>query len=468
MIQAWRRRLKQAEEAYKVGQLDEAGRILREGELVEYLPGKRLSAKVADQIARRAKQRAAAGDTSAGWRDLEEARSLGGDTGRWVAVRGELVAEALDEVEKYLQAGDAAKAVARLERLQRHDVQNKRLRTLREVARHLESAERLSRHGKFAEAESQLAAAVALAPDWKFLAERKRSCRRSVDASRRLSAKLHQAMSAGRWTLVLKLSERLLEIAPESRVAREARSAAWQKVGAKVSHGGQLAETQVWQSDKPAAKKRVGATQQQVAGGRTLTNKPPGPRYVLWIDAVGGYLVCRGDQITIGQAIPGNRVDVPIQADLRGKHAVIRREDEQYLIEPIGPVRVEGRAIESAALLSDGDEIQLGESVRLRFRRPHPLSASARLELISSHRCPSAPEGVLLMAESCVLGPREGNHVVCRDWSDDVILFWQADQLHCRAGAPFEIDGKLCDGRGPLRPGAHVAGEDFSLSLEEV
>lgn len=199
-----------------------------------------------------------------------------------------------------------------------------------------------------------------------------------------------------------------------------------------------------------------------------MTSKPPGPRYVLWIDAVGGYLVCRGDQITIGQAIPGNRVDVPIQADLRGRHAVIRREDEQYLIEPVGPVRVEGRAIESAALLSDGDEVQLGESVRLRFRRPHPLSASARLELISSHRCPSAPEGVLLMAESCVLGPREGNHVVCRDWSDDVILFWQADQLHCRAGAPFEIDGKLCDGRGPLRPGAHVTGEDFSLSLEEV
>ena len=62
MIQAWRRRLKQAEEAYKVGQLDEAGRILREADLIEYLPGKRLGAKVADQIARRAKQRAAAGE----------------------------------------------------------------------------------------------------------------------------------------------------------------------------------------------------------------------------------------------------------------------------------------------------------------------------------------------------------------------------------------------------------------------
>ena len=41
------------------------------------------------------------------------------------------------------------------------------------------------------------------------------------------------------------------------------------------------------------------------------------------------------DEITIGQAIPGNRVDVPILADLRGRHAVIRREQEQYLIEPL-------------------------------------------------------------------------------------------------------------------------------------
>ena len=80
MIQTWRRELKKAERAYKIGRLDEAGRILRDGGLKQYLPGQRLSAKIAAEIAKRAKLRAAVGDTAAGWRDLEQARSLGGET----------------------------------------------------------------------------------------------------------------------------------------------------------------------------------------------------------------------------------------------------------------------------------------------------------------------------------------------------------------------------------------------------
>jgi len=191
-------------------------------------------------------------------------------------------------------------------------------------------------------------------------------------------------------------------------------------------------------------------------------------RFLLWIDAVGGYLVCPGDRIILGQAVPGTDVEVPILADLSGRHAVIRREGEDYLIEPAGKVRVARRTIRAPALLSDGDEIQLGEGVRLRFRRPHPLSASARLDFLSRHRPQPAPDGVLLMAESCVLGPRPVNHVVCRDWKDDVVLFRQGDKLQCRAAGTLEIDGRKHAGRGPITRNSHIKGNDFSLSLEEV
>lgn len=467
MIQIWRRQLKQAEQAYKIGRLDEAGRILQQDDLRDYLPGKRLGAKIAARIAERARLRAAAGDTTAGWRDLDEARLLGGETKELIAVRGKLVADALDEAEKYLRAGDAAKAISALERLQRRDVQNKRIRTLREAARHLESSERYCRHGKFNEADAQLTAAAELVPNWRFVAEKRKTCERQMTAARRLTEKLHAAMTAGKWTLVLRLAEEMLEIAPDSRLARDARAAAWKEAGGKV-RASHLAKTQVWLGRPAAVRPAAMAEPSDTAGGDTKIDKPSTARYVLWIDAVGGFLVCRDDEITIGQATPGGRADVPVQADLRGRHAVIRREDEQYLIEPLGPVSVEGKKIDSSTLLSDGDEIQLGGNVHLRFRRPHPLSASARLEFTSRHRCPEAPDGVLLMAESCVLGPREANHVVCRDWSDDVVLFWQESKLFCRSGQPFEIDGQWCDGRAALRPGAHLAGEDYSLSLEEV
>ena len=72
------------------------------------------------------------------------------------------------------------------------------------------------------------------------------------------------------------------------------------------------------------------------------------------------------------------------------------------------------------------------------------------------------------MAESCVLGPNRQNHVICRDWKSDVVLFRQDDRLFCRAMDSFEVDGHLCDGRGQVNLNSHIHGEDFSMSLEEV
>src|SRR5439155_7594238 len=127
-------------------------------------------------------------------------------------------------------------------------------------------------------------------------------------------------------------------------------------------------------------------------------------RFVLWIDAVGGYLVCLSDDVYIGQASPGANVDVAIQADISRRHAKIRREGEGYILDPLHQkVKVDGKPVASPMLLSDGDEIELGDKVRLRFRKPHVLSASARLEMVSRHRLQPHVDGVLLMAESCVL-----------------------------------------------------------------
>jgi hypothetical protein len=133
-----------------------------------------------------------------------------------------------------------------------------------------------------------------------------------------------------------------------------------------------------------------------------------------------------------------------------------------------GKVAINGRAVGEAVLLSDGDELLLGEAVKLRFRKPHVLSSSARLEIVSGHRSAPHADGVILMAESCVLGPKWQNHVVCREWSNDVVLYRGDGQIMCRAMESIEIDGKLHDGRGAVQPGSHVIGSDFALSLEGV
>jgi hypothetical protein len=189
-------------------------------------------------------------------------------------------------------------------------------------------------------------------------------------------------------------------------------------------------------------------------------------RMLLWVDAVGGYLVSTADEVVIGQPVPGNGIDVPIRGDLSRRHAVIRRTGEGYLIEPVREVRLNKKPLERTASLKDGDLLTLGDSVQLRFRRPHPLSLTARLEFLSYHRTQPATDGVLLMAESCVLGPGSSSHIVCPNWPHEVVLFRQGDKLGCRSPKPFRIDGVEQSGRGQLAERSQVAGVDFSFSVE--
>ena len=110
---------------------------------------------------------------AAGWRDLEVARALGGETNDLLAVRQELVCRALAEVETYLAADDPSGALLRLEQLERNKISGDQLRALKQIARWMESARTLSRRGKFAEAETQLASAAALRPDLPALEQRR-------------------------------------------------------------------------------------------------------------------------------------------------------------------------------------------------------------------------------------------------------------------------------------------------------
>jgi len=455
MFQSWRLRLREAEEAFREGRLDEAEQLLEQGELRRYLPGKRLSVKVAEQIAQRARQRMLSGESSAGWRDLDAACSLSGGADEVLSVRTEIVNCVLREAEGMIIAGEPGNAVSRLESLEKRGVGNQQVRTLKEVAGRLQSAQRLCIRGKFADAESQLASAAALRPDLQAVAEQLEACRRSQKRCRQLAEQLHRSLASESWSETLALADEMLEIVPESPLALDARRRAWMEVGAEAPRLDDLQVGQAWTIDNAES------------GAEQPSDGEDQSRFVLWVDGVGGYLVCLGGEVTIGQAVPGNRVEVPVLGDLSRQHARIRRDDG-YVIEPLRRVCVDGQEIREPTLLSDGDEIELGEGVRLRFRQPHALSATARLELVSGHRTQPSADGILLMAESCVMGPKWQNHVVCRDWSSDVVLYRREGELFCRAMEPIEIDDQYCEGQGKVETNSHVAGSDFSLSLEDL
>jgi hypothetical protein len=190
--------------------------------------------------------------------------------------------------------------------------------------------------------------------------------------------------------------------------------------------------------------------------------------FMLWIDGVGGYWVCLADSVVLGQPGPAGGADVPILGDLARRHARVRRDAEGYSIEPLRDVRLDARPLTGPAALTDGARIDLGAKVRLVFRRPHGLSASARLEFASAHRTHPPADGVLLMADALVLGPNRHSHVVCRAWPREVVLYRAGERLFCRSSGPIEIDGAECRDRGPVTRHSRISGEGFSFSLEAM
>lgn len=475
MLQPWRLKLREADEAFQGGRLEEAGRLLQESGLREFLPAKQLLAKVASQMIERAERRAAGGQSTAGWRDLETARVWGGDADAVASLRKAFINRRLAEAEAYLAAGEPSAAVSRLDELARHGDVGRQARQLRDAAVRVLQAQRLCRRGEFVQAEENLAAAVTLAPQVAALDDARKACRVKAAECRKLNERLHEAVAGENWTLALSEAEMLLELCPDHEPARDARRRAWAAVGMRCGDSLRRRLPSLAPRDRIApflAPKLM--TENDPLDERDSRAEGPSPaksgeaRFLLWVDGVGGYLVCPGDDVMLGQPVPGSRVDVPILGDISRRHARIRRDGESYLIHPLKAVRLDGREITSAAALADGSLIELGENVRLRFRRPHPLSRTARLEFASRHRTQPSADGVLLVAESCVLGPGGNCHVACRDWTRDVVLYRHGDQWHCRAPGRFEIDGAEVVDRGPIHGRSRIEADDFSLSLESI
>jgi len=191
--------------------------------------------------------------------------------------------------------------------------------------------------------------------------------------------------------------------------------------------------------------------------------------YMLWIDGVGGYLVCLGQRVSIGGPPHGsNPADIPLLANLSRRHADIVRGGEGYLLEALGACKVADRPVEGSTPLHHGYTIELGGSVRLRFRLPSVLSATAVLDFISDHRPSQSVDGVILLDENCLLGPGRDNHVQCPEWSESALLYRKDGKFRVKSQSDLVIGGKLARDGGTLEPGEVVSGLDMRFWIEET
>jgi hypothetical protein len=437
--------IRQAQEALKNERLEEAQRLLGHPVAQGHQRTWELSRKLARAFVERGVRHLRQDDADAAWADLLRAEQINSADAAAERLRVALVRLGLTQVRGALQGGEPTRAVEAVALLQERAARHPDLKGLEEAANGWVLARELASRGEHTQALEvinrvrQILSGHAPLDDFRTDLEKQR------ERFPALLVQLHGAVERQRWRDVVELAEEVLRAAPLHREARQARDLAWKAV------------------QPPTARTQVGASPAVPAA----VADEPTRRFLLWIDGVGGYLICLGHRVTFGQAMPDTFVDVPLFADVSRLHATVTRDSEGYFLEAVRTVQVNGRVAERTILRSN-DRITLGSNCQLRFHLPSPLSTTARLELVSGHRLPAAVDAVLLMADTLLLGEGPQAHIQVPGLKEPVVLFRQRDGLGVRHQGAMTVNGEPCHGRNLLGGAATVFGPDFSFALEPV
>ena len=183
-----------------------------------------------------------------------------------------------------------------------------------------------------------------------------------------------------------------------------------------------------------------------------------------WIDSIGSYLVFTKPRIRIGQA-GSKENDIAILGDLSSHHADLVASASGILLVPQAPTTVNGKPGDSF-LLRDKDRIRL-RGVELIYHRPSPWGMTSRLEIASKHRLPMSMDGIILLGETCSVGPRP-DAVISTEWDFPIYFNWYQGKYWVRGPEDLMVDGKPTQGCAPLEPHSQIRGNWGSFRWEPI
>lgn len=479
---AWGKRQKLAKTAMTAGDLDAAVEHLERGKLIGTFLGRRLARKLTQALIQRAAKAASVGNLALAWKDLSLANKIAAPKDAQIVSTqtDRLVELTVEASESILSQGKLNHALQMINQLDNRGIADSRSDRIREAIRILQHAEVLAAAGEFDESLQQFENACNIQPNLTFVESKVSTYRQHNIELNKLTEELHSTALKRQWVDVNQCCQKILAIAPKHEVALDAQKHCMTQIKRKTNSG--IRATQV---PDPLSGDRVTSSFYQLAnsspGSPGSPQSPRSPRspdapatyktnsFILWIDGVGGYLVCVDDVNTIGQAIENAQVSIPIAGDLRRRHARIETSHGQHLLQDIGGgVKVDGEDLTGTVELKSDQTIELDGGLRLRYTQSHPLSKSARLDFLSRHRTHPWSDAVLLAGQSIVLGPNRDNQVFCPFWKSDLILFRRKSKWFCRSKTPFEIDGVKVEKEGEIQFNSRIEGIDFSMTLEPL
>ncbi|HJZ56150.1 MAG TPA: FHA domain-containing protein [Gemmataceae bacterium] len=496
--------LRQAREAVAHDRPDEAHRLIEPLLAEGYHKAWRLARDVVRAYVARGQRFLDAENPDAAWGELLAAETLNTGEKRVSELRLTLTRFGLVQARGTLEAGRPLDAIEAVARLRERGVKNPDLARTEEAAQDWVMAAELADKGEFLRAFSEI---DRLRPKLPCPAGGLDRYRRAIEERherfRAAVGRLYDAAEARRWREALAAAEAVLAVAPEHRDAQVLRTKAWQAAhpeteahqaeSASTDERGRRAEAEKGRKIEVAVaghlRERGGAAAPAATPPHPLLASPVPPfsrstaptlplppppasplpkRFLLWVDGVGGYLVCTGPRVTFGQAVLEGPIDIPLFADVSRLHAEITRDGEGYVIESGKGVLVNGKDV-SRAVLAAGDRVTLGSSCQFLFHRPVSVSATARLELASGHRLLHPVDGVLLMGNELMLGPGPQAHVTIPDAPVPIGLYRCPEGLGVRfKDGEFRIGDQLYTDRATLPFPAVVSTDTFSFAVETV
>jgi hypothetical protein len=196
--------------------------------------------------------------------------------------------------------------------------------------------------------------------------------------------------------------------------------------------------------------------------------------FLLRVDEGGEQLVWRGESVSIGN-IRQARADLPMLANLAGRHASVRRSMsfhggmQDSVVAEEGEVRI-GGALVRQRVLAPGDRVQLGPAMGFVYQRPTPRSLTVGLLLQSGFQI-AGTDRVLLMKDRgrdgrILMGPGQDVHVRVAKASGEVEVFaTSTGQIRVACGSGGTIDGVPFKGEHPVDAGQIVVAAGISFLL---
>jgi hypothetical protein len=479
--------LRQAQEAVANHRPEDAHKLIEPLIAEGYRRAWRLAREVVREYAARAAKFLDQHNPDAAWRDLLAAEAL--NTGEKVVagLRQTLARLGLVQVRAALEAGNPPETINAVGKLRDRGVLHPDLTRLEETAQDWGMAAELADRGEFLRAIAELDKLRPKLPCPPAAFDRFRSAVEDRHTKFRSAVgRLYDAAEARLWREALTAAEAVLAVAPEHREAKAIRGKAW--LAAAPATADYLG-TKDGQSDTKNDPENIAALNANSVT-RSYSNRPASStsssgshssalstfsyspamvkRFLLWVDGVGGYLVCLSNRVTFGQATGDGPVDVPLFADVSRLHAEITRDGEGYVVESGKAVLVNGNEA-TRAVLSGGDRVTLGATCQFLFHKPVSVSSTARLELTSGHRLPVAVDGVLLMGNEVMLGPGPNAHVILPHVPFPVLIYRSKDGLGVRVpNGSFRVDDRPFSDRAALPLPSVVTAETFTFAVEPV